>query len=82
MTGGQCLGCPVPDEPTQMDVVGKLTMLMDSEGLIQVKVNDGLFEEYEPLAYGYGEVNIGGNPTVRIPDLYVVNCVRANVLTL
>ena len=27
-TNGQCLGCLPPDEPPQMDVVGKLTMLM------------------------------------------------------
>ena len=32
-------------------------------------LNDGFFETYEPLSFGYGEVNIGGSPTVRIPDL-------------
>ena len=68
-TGGQCLGCPPPDEPPQMGVVGKISMLMDSEGVIQVKINDGMFTTYEPIVYGYGEVNIGGNPTVNIPDL-------------
>ena len=68
-TGGQCLGCLPPDEPPQMGVVGKISMLMDSEGVVQVKINDGLFETYEPLVFGYGEVNIGGSPTVRIPDL-------------
>ena len=52
-----------------MGVVGKISMLMDSEGVIQVKINDGLFETFEPLSFGYGEVNIGGSPTVRIPDL-------------
>jgi len=69
LTGGQCLGCPPPVEPPQSAIVGKLTMLMDSEGVVQVKVNDGLFTTYEPIVYGYGEVNIGGNPEVRIPDL-------------
>jgi len=68
-TGGQCLGCPPPDDPPQMGVVGKITMLMDSEGLIQVKINDGLFTTYEPLNFGYGQVDIGGNPVVNIPDL-------------
>jgi len=53
LTNGQCLGCPPPDEPTQMNIVGKLTMLMDSEGIIQVKINDGLFEEYRPSVFGY-----------------------------
>ena len=68
-TGGQCLGCLPPDEPPQMGIVGKISILMDSEGIIQVKVNDGLFETYEPLSFGYGEVNIGGSPIAKIPDL-------------
>ena len=68
-TGGQCLGCLPPDEPPQMGVVGKISMLMDSEGVIQVKINDGLFETYEPLDFGYGSRDIGGKPTHRIPDL-------------
>lgn len=52
--GGQCLGCPPPDDPPQKEVVGKLSMLMDSEGVIQVKVNGGLFTEYRPVEFGYG----------------------------
>jgi len=69
LTGGQCLGCLPPDEPTQMNSVGKLSMLVDSEGLIQVKVNDGLFKPYQPVVFGYGELKIGGNPRISIPDL-------------
>ena len=69
LTGGQCLGCAPPIEAPQSAIVGKLTMLMDSEGVIQVKVNDGLFTTYEPIEYGYGEVHIGGHPEIRIPDL-------------
>jgi len=68
-TGGQCLDCPAPDNPPQLNVVGKISMLMDSEGVIQVKINDGLFKTYKPLSFGYGAENIGGNPIVRIPDL-------------
>jgi hypothetical protein len=68
-TGGQCLGCLPPDEPPQMEGVGKISMLMDSEGLVQVKINDGLFETYEPLVFGYGGVDIGGSPQISIPDL-------------
>ena len=70
-TGGQCLGCPPPDDPPQMGVVGKISLLMDSEGVIQVKIDDGLFETYQPLAFGYGEFAIlggNGNP-VSVPDL-------------
>jgi len=69
LTGGQCLGCPPPDEPTKLNKVGKLSMLMDSEGLIQVKVNDGLFTTYEQSEFGYGSRDVGGDPPRRIPDL-------------
>lgn len=72
LSGGQCLGCPPPDDAPAMDVVGKLTMLMDSQGVIQVKVNDGLFTEYTPTEFGYGEFWVtGGNPMTGtlIPNL-------------
>lgn len=68
-TGGQCLGCLPPDGPPQMGVVGKISMLMDSEGVVQVKIDNGLFETYEPLAFGYGEIDIGGFPQIDISDL-------------
>ena len=71
-TGGQCLGCPPPDEPPQMGVVGKISMLMDSEDLIQVKVNDGLFTTYQPSVFGYGEFTVMGlddSGAYTIPDL-------------
>jgi len=68
LTGGQCLGCAPPDDATQMNVVGKVTMLMDSEGLTQVKVNDGLFVTYEQSEFGYGSLDTGGNPNRQIPD--------------
>ena len=69
LTGGQCLGCPVPDESTEMDIVGKISMLMDSEGLVQVKINDSLFETYEQSEFGYGSRDVGGIPPERVPDL-------------
>ena len=71
-TGGQCLGCPPPDDPPQMGVVGKISMLMDSEDLIQVKINDGLFTTYEPSEFGYGEFTVMGledGGAYTIPDL-------------
>ena len=71
-TGGQCLGCPEPEEPPQMNVVGKISMLMDSEGVIQVKVNDGLFKTYEPSEYGYGHYviyDLDDNTAYNIPNL-------------
>lgn len=72
LSGGQCLGCLPPDDPPQKEVVGKLTMLMDSQGLIQVKVNDGLFVPYHLSEFGYGEFWVtGGNPMTGtvIPNL-------------
>jgi len=71
-TGGQCLGCPQPDDPPQMGAVGKISMLMDSEGIIQVKINDGLFRTYEPSQFGYIEFTVMGledNGAYTIPDL-------------
>jgi len=72
LTNGQCLGCPPPEDPPQMDVVGKLSMLMDSEGIIQVKINDDLFREYRPLEFGYGSFQIwdaSEQVEIRIPSL-------------
>jgi hypothetical protein len=67
--GGQCLDCPAHAEPPQMEKVGKLSMLMDSEGFVQVKVNDGLFVAYKQPEFGYGSYVMGGYPSNRIPDL-------------
>lgn len=72
LTNGQCLGCAPPSDPPEMNVVGKLTMLMDSESIIQVKVNDGMFEEYRPTVYGYGNFQIWDpidQVKVKVPDL-------------
>ncbi len=71
-TGGQCLDCPPPDEAPQMAVVGKISMLMDSEDLIQVKINDGLFMTYEPSEFGYGQFAVSSldyRDVYTIPDL-------------
>ena len=68
-TGGQCLGCDPPEDAPQMDAVGKIAMLMDSPGDIQVRINDGLFTNYELLDFGYGSRDIGGYPNHRVPDL-------------
>ncbi len=67
LTGGQCLGCPPPPQPPQLAVVGKLTLLMDSAGIVQAKVNDGPFNEFQRLVFGYNtfQLNLaGGRPLV------------------
>jgi hypothetical protein len=72
LTGGQCLGCPLPDELPDLNEVGKITLLMDSQGLVQMKVNDGLFMAYEQTEFGYGEfeiTDIVNRTNIRVPDL-------------
>lgn len=59
VTGGQCLDCPPPDHPPQEYVAGKMTLLMDSEGTIQARVNDGLFSEYKSFVFGYRTFRVG-----------------------
>jgi hypothetical protein len=72
LTGGQCLGCLPPDDPPDLTVVGKFTLLMDSQGLVQMKINDGLFTTYEQSEFGYGQFEIldadDGTP-VKVQDL-------------
>jgi hypothetical protein len=55
-SGGQCLGCPPPDEPPVLDPIGRIAMVFDSEGVAQVKIDDGPFTQYRALDYGYGQV--------------------------
>lgn len=56
-SGGRCLGCPPPDDPPTMETVGHIAMVFDSEGVAQVKVNDGPFIEHHAMEFGYGSVN-------------------------
>lgn len=72
LTEGQCLGCAPPVKPPELNAVGKLTMLMDSESVIQVKINDGMFEEYTPVEFGYGSFEIwdpSAQVHVNVPNL-------------
>ena len=69
LDNGQCLGCPPPGSPPQMNVVGKVSMLMDSEGLLQVKVNDGLFVQYEQSRFGYSNIEVSEDPPLSLVDL-------------
>ena len=52
-----------------MGAVGDIAILVDSQGVIQAKIDDGLFTTYELLDFGYGSRDIGGNPNHRVPDL-------------
>lgn len=55
-SGGQCLGCPPPDDPLLLEPAGKISMVFDSEGVAQVKIDDGPFVEYRQLDFGYGNL--------------------------
>jgi hypothetical protein len=59
LSGGQCLGCLPPEQPPQQDIIGKLTLLVDSQGIIQLKVNDGLFMQYQSMVFGYRTFKVG-----------------------
>jgi hypothetical protein len=68
-TGGQCLGCPLPLLPPRPDIVGKLTLLTDSEGTVQLKINDGLFMEYHKFVFGYRTFRVGPAGEQALVDL-------------
>jgi hypothetical protein len=57
--GGDCFGCePTGSEP-EMSTVGQLSVLVDRPGILQVKVDDGLFMEYQKMVYGYDTFRTG-----------------------
>lgn len=68
-TGGQCPDCAPSDTPAQLEPVGRITLLADTEGQVQVKLNDGPFVEYRPLSFGYGALEVEGDlPQITVPD--------------
>jgi hypothetical protein len=69
LTGGQCLECPPPEQPPREEIVGKLTLLMDSEGTIQAKVNDGSFTQYQSFLFGYRTFRVGPAGEYALIDL-------------
>ena len=69
LEGGQCLACPVPDLPPRTEEVGKLTLFIDSESLVQVKVDDGPFLAYRNTVFGYTTVRLGPDGSTRLAEL-------------
>jgi len=58
-SGGDCFGCePTGTEP-EMTPIGYLSVLADRPGVLQVKVDDGLFTEYQSLVFGYKIFSVG-----------------------
>ena len=51
-SGGQCLGCPPPIEPPNLEPIGAVTMVFDSQGIVQMQIDDGPFVEYRQSDFG------------------------------
>ena len=68
-SGGDCFGCePTNVEPDLM-TIGRLSVLVDKPGLLQVKINDGLFTEYHRTVYGYNTLRVGPSGEHALIDL-------------
>ena len=57
--GGDCFGCEPGGATPDMSSIGHLSVLADRPGVLQVKVNDGLFTEYRSLVFGYWTFAVG-----------------------
>jgi hypothetical protein len=58
-SGGDCFGCESTGATPGMTSIGHLSVLADRPGVLQVKVNDGLFAEYRSLVFGYRTFAVG-----------------------
>jgi hypothetical protein len=59
LSGGDCFGCEPTDTKPEITGIGHLSVLVDRPGVLQVKVNDGLFTEYQSLVFGYYTFQVG-----------------------
>jgi hypothetical protein len=69
LSGGDCFGCKPSGAIPSMSTIGHLSVLADRPGVLQVKVNDGLFLEYEALVFGYETFPVGPNGEQILIDL-------------
>jgi len=67
--GGDCFGCESTGTAPKMSVAGRLSVLVDRPGLLQVKFNDGMFTAYDSLTYGYKTVEVGKPDRKTLIDL-------------
>lgn len=58
-SGGDCFGCEPTGATPDMTPIGYLSVLADRPGVLQVKVDDGLFSEYQSLVFGYNTFRVG-----------------------
>jgi hypothetical protein len=58
-SGGDCFGCEPTDTEPELTTIGHLSVLVERPGVLQVKVNDGLFTKYQRLVFGYNTFQVG-----------------------
>jgi len=57
--GGDCFGCEPGQTQPSLTPIGYISVLFDRPGLLQVKVNNGLFTPYRRLVFGYNAFRVG-----------------------
>lgn len=68
-SGGDCFGCEPTNVDPELTTIGRLTVLVDKPGILQVKINDGMFNEYHRTVYGYGILHVGTTGEHTLIDL-------------
>ena len=68
-SGGDCFGCEPTDAEPEMTAIGHLSVLVDGPGVLQVKLNDGLFTAYQSLVFGYATFQVGPGGEQTLVDL-------------
>jgi len=66
---GDCFGCPPTGTTLEFSDIGHLSILVDRPGVLQVKINDGLFKEYQKFVYGYASFRVGPQGGQTLTDL-------------
>jgi len=67
--GGDCFDCEATGTTPEKTSLGYLSVLVDGPGVLQVKLNDGLFREYQSLVYGYLVFRVGPHGEQTLIDL-------------
>ena len=69
ISGGDCFGCEPTGKNPEMTTLGLISVLVDRPGVLQVKINDGLFSEYQRLVFGYKTFQVGPSGELTLIDL-------------
>jgi hypothetical protein len=69
LSGGDCFSCKPTGAKPEMTTLGHLSVLVDHPGVLQVKVDDGLFMEYQSLVFGYKTFQVGSAGEQTLVDI-------------